>query len=310
MGVGADVVLGVDVGGTSVKAALVDAAGAFIGAVEQIPVDASGDAESILSAICDGLLRVAAGAPDGLHGLAAVGIGTPGPFDYERGISLITGVAKYESLYGLDVGAAIRARMKLRAGVPVRFLNDACAFALGEGVFGAARGFDRVMAITLGTGCGSAFVTGHGCNVIEGGVYRQRFRESIVDNYISRRGILDLAASLGVLPSASADVVDLAAAAHAGNAPCLRLFREWGTMLAEALKPSLVSFRPDCVVIGGAIARSLDLFRAPLDHIAAALTVQGVASLKVVPAADVHSAVRGAAEWARRGGRQAPTSGK
>lgn len=280
------------------KAAVVSEGGVFAGAVERIPIDASGDAECILSALCDGLRRVVAAAPDlaGPADLAAVGIGMPGPFNYECGVSLIRGVAKYESLYGLDIGAEIRARLGLPASAPVRFLNDACAFALGECVFGAARGFHRVLVVTLGTGCGSAFVTGCGAAVAEAGIYRQPYRRSIVDDYISRRGILNLAASLD-LPG---DVADLAMAAHAGYATCRLVFSQWGEMLAEALAPSLASFRPDCVVMGGAMSRSLDLFRSPLDALAERLAAQQGASLTVMPAADVHSGVKGSAEHARR----------
>lgn len=161
----------------------------------------------------------------------------------------------------------------------------------------AVRGYSRVLAITLGTGCGSAFVTGHGTEVSEGGLYRQPFRDSIVDNYISRRGILRLAASLG-LPG-WADVADLAHNALSGDEACLRLFNEWGELLAEALAPAITSFRPDCIALGDAIGRSLALFRGPIDRLAAGLAGPG-AGLTIVPAADGHSAVRGAAESARR----------
>ena len=66
MGVGADVVLGVDVAARRGRQHWSTPRVPSSERCEQIPVDASGDAESILSAICDGLLRVAAGTPDGL----------------------------------------------------------------------------------------------------------------------------------------------------------------------------------------------------------------------------------------------------
>ena len=124
--------------------------------------------------------------------ITGVGIGMPGPFDYERGISLIRGQDKFDSLYGMDVGAQIRRRLELPAEVPVRFINDAVAFALGECLYGAGRGFDRVLAITLGTGFGCALVERSGAVAWEVEAYAMPYRDRRVDDYLSRRGILSL----------------------------------------------------------------------------------------------------------------------
>ncbi len=77
----------------------------------------------------------------------------PGPFDYPTGVGRFAGVGKFESLAGVDVGAGLRERLTGRAE-RLCFLNDADAFAIGEYRAGAARGHQRVVCLTLGTGWG------------------------------------------------------------------------------------------------------------------------------------------------------------
>ena len=144
-----------DVGGTHVTAALVDVgAGAVIAStVRRRTLRPSAPAEELLESIlsCGRALP----APSG----ASWGVAVPGPFDYDRGVALYADVGKFESLYGIDVGQALRAGLPGPAG-SLRFLNDADAFLLGEWLFGAAAGHDPCAAITLGTGVGSAFLSG------------------------------------------------------------------------------------------------------------------------------------------------------
>ena len=85
------------------------------------------------------------------------GVALPGPFDYAHGIALYGGVGKFDALYGMDMGAALREALPGPPGQVV-FLNDAHAFLLGEWRFGAARGHSRCAGVTLGTGIGSAFM--------------------------------------------------------------------------------------------------------------------------------------------------------
>src|SRR4029078_2642228 len=88
---------------------------------------------------------------------APLGVAIPGPFDYAKGVGRYEGVAKFESLTGLDLGAALRAALPGRAE-RIAFVNDADAFVLGEWTWGAAAGHRRVAGITLGTGVGSGVV--------------------------------------------------------------------------------------------------------------------------------------------------------
>jgi glucokinase len=287
------VAVALDVGGTSVKAALVDQTGALALEPRLFPIESGGDAAAILGGF-EAVLR-ALWSP----AVAGIGVGIPGPFDYERGVSLIRDLAKYDAIYGVNLAADWRRRLALPVAFPIRFVNDAAAFALGVSLYGPGRGLRRVMVLTLGTGCGSAFVV-DGHVVTEGApgggmIYHLPFRGGIIDDWLSRRGILRLwgeMAAQGVAEPGEPgpDVKDLADAAHAGDPVARALFARFGELLAEALGPAAEQFRPEAIIIGGRIAASLTLFDGPL---------KARAGLPVIASDDPVAAVRGAASLIR-----------
>src|SRR5690606_7636854 len=103
-------------------------------------------------------------------------------FDEASGSFRIVDQGKFEALHGVPLLPGLLARLPRLSHLPAVFVNDARAFALGEICFGAARGEGRVLVLTLGTGCGSAFaVDGQlvtsGPGVPEGGyVYSLKYK--------------------------------------------------------------------------------------------------------------------------------------
>ncbi|HYF76583.1 MAG TPA: ROK family protein [Symbiobacteriaceae bacterium] len=288
-------VVALDVGGTSVKAGLVDRRGSLAGEPRQYDACSDRDRETILERFASIVADQLAGAAAMGRPVAGIGVGMPGPFDYAAGVSLIRGLSKYEAIYGINLAEEWRQRLQLPANLPIRFVNDASAFALGEALYGAGRGQERVMAITLGTGCGAAFLVGgrlveDGHGVPPGGaVYHLPFEGGMIDEWISRRGILRLWREMAPEGTHGFDVKEIAAAARAGDAKAGALWDRWGNLLAAALGPVAEAFRPGALVLGGQIARSLDLFGESLRERVAA------AGGQVVGASDQHPALRGAA---------------
>lgn len=151
--------LGVDIGGSHVCSAVVDlATGQLCGEPHTDKVDAAAGARTIAGAWAANIRRTAAAS--GIGRIRCAGFAFPGPFDYERGISLIRGVRKFERIYGLDVAATLYPLLRECGTEEFRYVNDAAAFALGECLGGVADGAERVVALTLGTGVGSGFVAG------------------------------------------------------------------------------------------------------------------------------------------------------
>jgi glucokinase len=256
-----------EVGGTHVAAAVVDLS---VGLVleptrSRRPLGSDGPATDIMGTLLDVAAPVAAAAGRN----PTLGVAMPGPFEYALGIGRFEGVAKFESLAGLDVGAALRAGLD---GLVARiaFLNDADAFVLGEWAWGAAAGHRRVVGITLGTGIGSGFLD-DGRVVVDdprippdGSVHLLSIDGLPLEEAVSRRALLRRARlAIEELP-ADADVLDVAILARAGDRRARRVFQDAFAALGSALAPWLTRFEASVLVVGGSMAGSWDLVRPPL----------------------------------------------
>ncbi len=268
--------LGVDIGGTSLRCGLVRASGAILrGSLRKATIDSKGDRESILGAFAEPLNDLLLLAAREAIPVAGIGIGMCGPLDYDRGISLIQGVDKYESIYGVCIKDELRRRLGLPESVPMIFEVDAWAFARGEAWQGAGKGYRRILALTLGSGLGSAFVVegrllpeGPGVPPPYGWIGGLPYGDGIVDDQFSRRGILARYRFLTGQPLARGkDVKDLANRARRGDALCMELFGQFGTELGRVLLPTIQRFHPECLIFGGRISRSFDLFGDSLKQV-------------------------------------------
>jgi glucokinase len=204
----------------------------------------------------------------GTSTVSGIGFAMPGPFDYVHGIPLFTGEnAKYEKLYGQKVPEFLRKQLQLPDTFPIRFINDATAFALGEDWVGKAAGASRSLSITLGTGFGSAFIR-DGLPVVRGDevpdlgcLWHVPFEGGIADDYFSTRGLVHrYRASTGKNVEGAKAVAD--AAQHDPAAGII--FDDFGQKLAEFLAPWLKTFGVEVLVIGGNISRAFELFHQGL----------------------------------------------
>jgi glucokinase len=244
-----------EIGGTHVTSTLVsvDARGVDRASMQRIDLATDRTRDELVRSIVAAARRLS--RPE----VARWGVATPGPFDYARGVSLIRGVAKLEALYGVDLRAELSEALSLRAD-DVTFLNDADAFLIGEWWAGAAHGHDRAMGVTLGTGLGSAFMVGG--QIIDtdpnvppdGRLDLVPFRGAAVEEALSRRG---LRAAYG---QDGPDVVEIARRARAGERHAAEVLHRFGSGLGLFLAPWVERFAPTCVVLGGSIARSWDLW--------------------------------------------------
>lgn len=257
-------VIALDVGGTSVKSALVAPGGYVIGEPTITPIDSSGEADGLLGTFAQIISTHLGQAPTSK--LLGVALGFPGPFDYRAGICLIKGVDKYGAIYGVNMRDVLRTRLDLR-DLPILFRNDAEAAVVGEARYGAGRDCRRLIGVTLGTGCGSAFLV-DGVPVTSGpGVppngwlYPMLFRGRRADDVFSRRGLEARLRSANIMER---NVKDAASIARAGDAGARQVFEVFGADLGTFLNSYAVAFAAEAVLILGRIAGAMDLFGPPL----------------------------------------------
>lgn len=259
--------IALDVGGTSITASIVSPDGAFLVPVHHYPAHSGESRETIINNLVNIINGLIDEANTGNITVGGAGLGFPGPFDYENGISLMKGMQKYDSIYGVNIAAEIRQRLK--TGLELRFQNDVDLYTLGECTFGVGRRYNRCLCISIGTGINSGFFAdGHlvksGSDVPENGwIYNTPYRNGLITDYVSASGIRRM---MKQSPSIAGikDVKELAQAAYGGSREALRIFNEFGEMLRETIEPFAVKFNTEVVILGGDVSRSHDLFDSQL----------------------------------------------
>jgi glucokinase len=268
-------VLTFDVGGSHVAAAV-----CYEGNFRLGPIARAEHASIATSAgFIDLLVGLGTEAASGLNGGLAAALAVPGPFDLAAGVSRMR--HKLPFLYGIDLRQALSQRLGC-APDQLQFLNDADAYLLGELGAGAARGFDRVIGLTLGTGIGSAFAVGGklvtaGDGVPNAGeIWDLPFENGIVEDFVSARALSAAYARRTGLTRSAGDL-----AASAPNDPAAReAFSEFGEHLGRVIGTLLAGFGADLLVLGGGISQSAPWFlpatRAQLQEGAPELRISGL----------------------------------
>ena len=260
-----------DAGGTNIKYGLLDNNAGLEGGMGECPSRSCGSSEEIFRTIA-AVINEKAGECGKLDG---IGFSFPGPFDYSNGISWMKGIGKYDSVFGLSIkeGIAPYLDSAVSKAVPMLFMHDVTAFAEG---YAAVSEYRRLLALVIGTGAGSAFVENGKCVSvfpglpINGWIYNEPFKDSIIDDYISARGLEKLAFSYF---GKYLDGKTLSREAMAGNGKALEVFSAFGENIAAALKPYIDVFRPDGIVFAGQISKSLEFFISPLARICPELSI-------------------------------------
>jgi glucokinase len=146
--------IGIDLGGTSVKYALIDNEGVFH-FQGKLPSKADVSAEAVIGQLVTACKEAMASALQLGVAVEGIGIGTPGIVDETNRIVLggAENIKGWENLNLAD-------RIEAETGLPVQMGNDANLMGLGETMYGAGQGAQNVVFLTVGTGIGGAVVIG------------------------------------------------------------------------------------------------------------------------------------------------------
>jgi glucokinase len=265
------------VGGTKVVAGVVDEQGVVI-AKSRRPTPSASPSD-VEQTIADLVADLRAG-----HDVTAVGIGAAGFIDAERSTVLFA-----PNLAWRD--EPLRDEVAKLIGLPVFVENDANAAAWGEYRFGAGRGFDHLVCVTVGTGIGGGIV-------LDGRLYRGRFgigaefgHMQVVPNgrrcgcgqrgcweqYCSGRALLHEAREiadvqkewgkrlleLGDGRPEGIEALEVTTAAQEGDPAALACFEAVGSSLGQGLADLASTLDPAVFVIGGGVADTGELLLAP-----------------------------------------------
>ena len=255
--------VGVDLGGTNLRAAAVSEDGAILAAVHRAtPQGAPGDdvTARIAGAVGELRGRLEGAAP------AAVGIGAPGLIVMEKGT-----ITQSPNLPGL-AGYPLRDRLEGLLGLPVRLENDANAAALGEKWRGAGRDVDHLVLLTLGTGIGGGIIycgeivhgflgmageLGH-LKVVPGGYPCGCGSEGCLEQHASASAITAMGRMMGLGEQLSAkEIFELA---EGGNRRAKAIFQNVGKALGAALANLVNIFNFPLYLLSGGVLPAWSLF--------------------------------------------------
>ncbi|MFB6248690.1 MAG: ROK family protein [Salinibacter sp.] len=142
--------IGIDLGGTNLKAALVHKTDGIVELTKR-PTEADQGPEHVVDRIADLAGHIIDGTPGPVTG---IGIGSPGPINWER--TTVTRPPNLPGWESVDLSAELQARLGREMRVVVE--NDANVAALGSAFYGAGEAHDSFIMITLGTGVGGAVI--------------------------------------------------------------------------------------------------------------------------------------------------------
>jgi len=243
--------IGIDLGGTNIKAALVTKKGRIIKDYETA-TEAEKGAKIVINNIISAINKVKSGK------VLGIGIGSPGPMDYKNGI-----ITNPVNLPFRNV--PLKKIIEKEFSLPVFLDNDANCFALGEAIFGAGKKYQNVVGITLGTGVGGGIIINkkiyHGRgNAAELGHMTIKFdglkarshNHGDIEEYVSARGVRRI--------FGGSNPYLIYKLALKGNKKAIKKFKEMGYYLGIGLANIIYAFDPDIIVVGGKISNSWKFF--------------------------------------------------
>ncbi|MBR0025960.1 MAG: ROK family protein [Clostridia bacterium] len=291
-------VLGVDIGGTKCAVVLAEA-GEEICILRKIRFDTC--AEKGFGYAKEKLFEAIEAIIKDTESIHAIGVSCGGPLDSVKGV-----IQSPPNLPGWD-DIPMTAMLEEAFGVPAFLQNDANACALAEWKYGAGRGTEDMVFLTMGTGMGAGIISGgrllRGARDLAGEVGHIRLRrrgpvgynkEGSFEGFASGGGISRLAEILrdewtkaGDAPAwtDSPDTKRLAESARMGDRHAMAVFEAAGGYLGEGIAIIADVLDPEMIVIGGVFMRCEDLIKKTVWETVQREALPGIASeLKIVPA--------------------------
>lgn len=274
-------IIGVDLGGTKVRAVLADGSGNLL-ARKEMATEASKGQEKVIDNIVKVINGVMKGTDSGQ--IVGLGIGAPGPLNPRTGV-----VYSPPNLPGWE-NVPLRDILEKRLGIPVYVGNDANLAALGEYTFGAGKDYRYLVYLTISTGIGGGIIedgrildgakgaageVGHmtieafgpRCNCGNYGCWEvlasgTGIRRRAIEMLQGGRESLLTELSEGDLEKVTAELVEKAA--RKGDPAAQELLHQTGLYLGVGITNILHLFNPEIVVLGGGVSQIGELIMKPM----------------------------------------------
>lgn len=271
--------IGVDLGGTKILTAVADSDGEIISR-KKLSTEADKGEEVILRNIEDSINSVLDQSGVKKSEIKKIGIGSPGPLSTVKGVIYETANMPWKNVPIVDI-------MEERTGIPVKLENDANAAGLGEKWFGAGKGVDDMIYITVSTGVGGGIIIDqkalHGYDGAAGEIGHMTINpdgpQCGCGNYgclesfasgtaigregrkVVKEGKSDILQELSNNNPEKVDAYLVAQAAIKGDKVCKKIYEEAGYYLGIGIANLINLFNPEMIVMGGGVWKDADLLK-------------------------------------------------
>ena len=269
--------IGIELGGTSVKAALCADDGAIL--IKQGVPTKTGDPDGLRADMKQLALALCASGGVQPDEVESIGIGVPGSYDKP------SCTLRFGTNLGMN-DVCFAETFQPEFGCAVQLDNDANCAALGEATAGAGKNVKNMLMVTLGTGVGGGIIIDGklytGCNSLAGELGHIVIRQGGEPCGCGRRGCLEAYSSAAALVKFAHRALDagresslrengpalnakhICDAVDAGDALACELFETYCDDLACGLSSFINFFQPECIVFGGGLAGYGEKLLAPL----------------------------------------------
>lgn len=232
--------IGIDIGGTNIRMAIVD--GGHIFRKIEGPTMAGASENDILEHLCSMIHQIIN------SNIRGIGIGVPSVVDAERGIVYnAVNIPSWKEVHLKDV-------LEKEFRIPVYVNNESNCFAFGERYFGEGTIYHDIVCVTLGTGVGAGIIIGdqlyNGGNAGAGEIGSIPYLEADYEFYCSRKFFVQH----------NTTVKKALNKALMGDVEMLGLWQQLGHHIGNLLKVVLFTYDPQAIIIGGGLSYGYELF--------------------------------------------------
>ena len=270
-------VVGVDMGGTKILSAVIDAKGNIL-STAKVPTKADEAPSVVIDRIADAIQKAIGKSGVNEASIEAIGIGAPGPLDPATGVVIFA-----PNLGWRDI--RLKDELETRVGIPTFVDNDVNVGTLGEHVFGAGQGVQNVVGIFVGTGIGGGIILQgelfHGASKTAGEIGHIIVKAGGPKCGCGTRGCLEALASRTAMAKQFQKAIKkkkqksivteltngdlrtirsgvLAKAIRANDKLTLKIFKKVTKYLGVGIG-SIVNFlNPEMIILGGGVVEALD----------------------------------------------------
>ena len=237
-------IIGIDLGGTNVRAGLVD--NGTILQIHQSELSEKNSLESTLQQLFSSISSFTN------YNIEGIGIGVPSIVDTKKGI--VYDVVNIPSWKKVDLKKILEDKFS----IPTNVNNDVNCLALGEQLFGQASSFSSFVTIAIGTGLGAAIIIDH---KLYEGVHCGSGEIGYIP-YLDKN--LEFYASGAFFETFSTTARDAYQAAVNKDESALQMWSSYGHHLGQVMKVILYTYAPEAIFIGGSLSNAFPFFETSM----------------------------------------------